>query len=509
MNYKKITFMVLLAAFMVACEAELPNEVTELNLSQCLTPSSVSATVENDNEVLFSWTAAKDADSYDLVVAEDAEYTEVVNEFSVLPSQVPFKVEMEPGVYYYKVRAAAKDKKPSFWACGSKAVTIKKPVVAMDLSLEGTANCYVAEPSGSYKFKPTKGCTSDAVGTISKVEVLWETAAALSTPAKNSIVEKIGLDAEGYITFSTAANVGNALLAAYDADNKILWSWHIWVIADVIADVNLGNGMVLMDRNIGETSNTITPRTSMLYQWGRKDPFPGTCGTNAILGVAGAVATLNTGQTTPESSIAYPTTLYGAHASTGSQPYGLGGKGADNHNYSDDQLWGDPSTGEKTQYDPCPAGYRVPHAWTDTKITDNVITGSRFEFLKDLAFYTKETENVQEGHYTNTFDITFENGQTLRFGRTGSYLLNTTDANKAALCVVEEEGSVKYPKVCSEGNVFYLWTAGYQNKRIATCLRVGVTSGSITAELYTKPGDTYAQYQAKNNAYPIRCEKIK
>mgnify|MGYP003314053985 CR=1 FL=1 len=28
MNYKKITFMVLLAAFMVACEAELPNEET-------------------------------------------------------------------------------------------------------------------------------------------------------------------------------------------------------------------------------------------------------------------------------------------------------------------------------------------------------------------------------------------------------------------------------------------------------------------------------------------------
>lgn len=509
MNYNKMTIMALMAIFMVACETELPNEVTELNLPKCLTPSSVSATVENDNEIVFSWTAAKDADAYELLVTEDAEYTEIVDEFSVLPSQVPYKVAMEPGVYYYKVRAIAEGKDPSFWAFCTKSVTIKKPVVAVDLSSVATANCYLAAPSGSYKFKPTKGCTADPVGTISKVGVLWETAAALSAPVENSIVEKVALDADGYVAFTTAANVGNALVAAYNADGKILWSWHIWVVSDAIADVDLGNGMVLMDRNIGETSNTVTPRTSMLYQWGRKDPFPGTCGTNTILGVAGTVATLNTGQTTPESSRAYPTTLYGAHASTGAQPYGLGGKDADNHNYSDDQLWGDPSTGEKTHHDPCPAGYRVPHAWTDTKITDNVITGSRFEFLKDLTFYTKETENVQEGHHTNTFDMTFENGQTLRFGRSGSYLLNTTEANKAALCIVEEEGSVKYPKVCSEGNVFYLWTAGYQNKRIAACLRVGVTSGSVTAELYTKTGDTSAQYQAKNNAYPIRCEKIK
>jgi hypothetical protein len=46
------------------------------------------------------------------------------------------------------------------------------------------------------------------------------------------VIAAVGVE-DGYITFSTPETLkpGNALIAAKDADDVILWSWHIWIPA--------------------------------------------------------------------------------------------------------------------------------------------------------------------------------------------------------------------------------------------------------------------------------------
>jgi hypothetical protein len=93
------------------------------------------------------------------------------------------------------------------------------------------------------------------------------------------------------VTANTPAsnNGGNAVVQIKNGSNEVLWSWHIWVTG---YDPNSGgttysrsNGTktyVFMDRNLGATAaatSTATDQASavsgLLYQWGRKDPFPG------------------------------------------------------------------------------------------------------------------------------------------------------------------------------------------------------------------------------------------
>ena len=84
----------------------------------------------------------------------------------------------------------------------------------------------------------------------------------------------------GYISFSTGRSEGNALIAIKNAKGKVLWSWHIWVTDNEITTHDHigpeGNVIAqIMDRNLGALNNTpmdINNR-GMLYQMGRKDPF--------------------------------------------------------------------------------------------------------------------------------------------------------------------------------------------------------------------------------------------
>ena len=453
--------------------------MTELVLARCLTPTDLKATIENDFDVEFSWVATKDADNYTLIVAADAECTEVLQTLYVPAAEVPYTVTFEPGVYYYKVQATAEDRDASHWTYCTKPFTIKAPVVAVDISASGTANSYIVAKEGKYKFKATKGCTETVIEGISKVELLWETSkeTAGTALAVNSVVGQLTVGADGYIGFETATpfKEGNALIAAMNADGKILWSWHIWITSETIQNITVADGLVLMDRNLGELSST--PSTSMLYQWGRKDPFPGTDGKGKFVSVAGVATSHATSQQDYAKSIENPTVLYGAlsTSSAGAQPYGL--------KDGDTFYWGTLDGGEKTQYDPCPAGYKVPQAWEGQAANENNLAKTRFSSLSSLTFGD------------GAFSMAVSGGATLKLSPTGYYLINT------------ETGS--YSKVSSalqtDGNSCYLWTAGKVNKRLAGCLSISETAG---AEFWAKSGDTAAKYQAKNNAYAVRCEKI-
>lgn len=233
---------------------------------------------------------------------------------------------------------------------------------ATDLSASASANSYIVSAAGDYKFKAVKGNGSTALSGIDKVDILWETVNTTTAPEVNSVIAAADYDLQdgedAVIVFKTPATLkpGNALIAAKDASGKILWSWHIWIPETVISTNTYGDimGAVAMDRNLGAlvaatagTSPVDVTSFGLLYQWGRKDPFPGAASlasSPSSAALAGGSITKATGVITLEESIANPTLM----------GYTANGDWID---VSDDNLW---KNAEKTIYDPCPAGYRVP-----------------------------------------------------------------------------------------------------------------------------------------------------
>ena len=195
-----------------------------------------------------------------------------------------------------------------------------------DLSEFQTANSYIVPSTGFYKFNATKrgngvtglnvvsnnGTTTyrtfDAgmgasITGIDRVEVLWwqgdltpgsdymkfaatnPTSEEIEAKCPVRIVDK-GRLRNGNVAFMASSNDntwGNVGLAAYDQNNKILWTWHIWIQPGVNV-VNLGK-YTIMDRNLGATyapeggnnanfdPDKLEANIGFYYQWGRKDPF--------------------------------------------------------------------------------------------------------------------------------------------------------------------------------------------------------------------------------------------
>ena len=214
----------------------------------------------------------------------------------------------------------------------------------VDLSADGTANCYLVSQAGNYRFKAVKGNTETTVSDVNTVEVLWESFGTDVMPTVGDLIYTV-LFIDGYVHFSTPETFanGNAVIAVKDANGDILWSWHIWCSEEGWQEhVYNNNAGTMMDRNLGATSATpgSVGALGLLYQWGRKDPFLGSSS------ISSSVKALSTGtwetsstQITNALAISNPTTFF-----TGSS------------NYLPDANW----QSKKTAYDPCPAGWRVP-----------------------------------------------------------------------------------------------------------------------------------------------------
>ncbi|MBR4741220.1 MAG: hypothetical protein IK074_08670 [Bacteroidales bacterium] len=229
----------------------------------------------------------------------------------------------------------------------------------LDIDTEGNANCYVVTKAGSYKFKAVFGNeANNFILDAAEAGVLWETWNDASEVTAGSVLASASY-AEDYIIFKTPATLrpGNAVIAVRDEEGTILWSWHIWVPKTAI-QVNeyggiMGEGVQVMDRNLGAlvvaeaADATVDPLSyGLMYQWGRKDPF-----TNSHTALANEVATwagedeeVAEGQISLAEGISHPRLL---------------GHMNDNNwmDKIDETLWSDD---EKTIYDPCPVGYRVP-----------------------------------------------------------------------------------------------------------------------------------------------------
>lgn len=235
-----------------------------------------------------------------------------------------------------------------------------EPCDPVDLSSSVSANSYIVSQKGSYKFKTVKGNSKESVGMIASVELLWETFGTDESPSVGDLVKDVTYDG-GFITFRTADvfKEGNAVIAAKDATNNILWSWHIWLTDQPEGQEYFNGAGVMMDRNLGATSANPgdVDALGLMYQWGRKDPF---------LGSSSVLANLEAKSTADWPLVQPSDAVVGTMEYATSFPMTFITSNSNNHDwyYADDKSTDNTrwttSDKNKSVYDPCPAGWRIP-----------------------------------------------------------------------------------------------------------------------------------------------------
>lgn len=262
------------------------------------------------------------------------------------------------------------------------------------------SNCYILDPTkyvddngnslyDGYSFLATIVGNGEAGIISSGAQTLYPTTEKIEPVSAHLLWEsQLGLVSDielkfGYVRFKLPDNTkrGNAVIAVYDSNDKVLWSWHIWITTTPKTQTFSVSGsgdshtITFLDRNLGATAATCTNANDALatyglyYQWGRKDPSMGPPTYNY------APINLNTApyydfssdqktaaevtqfaQPTLRNAVENPMFLILPTSQTLSYTF----------NWLHDRydfLWGyDNITGmtRKTIYDPCPYGYRVP-----------------------------------------------------------------------------------------------------------------------------------------------------
>ena len=235
----------------------------------------------------------------------------------------------------------------------------------IDLSAEETANTYMVTKAGNYKFKatvkgnggidPVTGETAKAITGIAGVKVLWELWSQGRAIKHNGSAYDI-FYSDGYVYFSTPDPVtsggGDAYVAVYDSEGTILWSWLIWT-TDTPSETTY-DGLTIMDRNLAAIGTGDVQCRGLMYEWGRKDPFPspnnGSYTPNSFVPTnreSFSIISVSEEGKSVAYSVENPTTYFGwwsyAYWQIESEwtPY----------------MWW---SNAKTIYDPCPPGWKVP-----------------------------------------------------------------------------------------------------------------------------------------------------
>lgn len=261
------------------------------------------------------------------------------------------------------------------WSATTPTLTaVQAPVTAIDLSRDGTANCYIVSEAGEYMFDATvrgNGSGDDAARACRRHEsrlALGDERAGAGDFGRFARCRK-----RPHLLYGGRRREGQCrVIALADAAGEIVWSWHLWFTPEPRM-VTYANGRVLLDRSLGAVGTTpgSAEAYGLYYQWGRKDPFCGGTATetsatafaqaaeNSVVNPAfadthawkqesgAAVSTL-------EYAAAHPLSFLSNKGATGVYDW-LAKPRAD--------LWNT----AKTCYDPCPVGYKVPDrdTWDD------------------------------------------------------------------------------------------------------------------------------------------------
>lgn len=238
---------------------------------------------------------------------------------------------------------------------------------ATDLSVAGSSNSYIVTGSGLYKFKAVQGNSTEHVGEVATVNVLWESLGTATAPRACELISATWYK-DDYAIFNVPDDFkeGNALIAAKNSDGEVLWSWHIWLLSSQPEEhVYANNAGIMMDRNLGALSMVKGDAKGfgLLYQWGRKDPFPGSATLDGTIGVATTGKSFLDVATQEKGTIRYATQnpqTFLIQESNGFVDWLY----PTSSNKYDDTRW----QSVKTKYDPCPVGWRVPDGGPGTPV---------------------------------------------------------------------------------------------------------------------------------------------
>lgn len=369
------------------------------------------------------------------------------------------------------------------------------------------ANCYVVStPYALYTFDAkVAGVGTKRIDT-SSVELLWQ--------SKSNLIQHLSMNDDGKVTFfidrlsdedgyvmedgKYVIPNGNAVIAARNSSGAIIWSWHIWSVRESANPLSTydtySNGKSYMNKNLGAFDNSagatddtdaILGSYGLYYQWGRKDPFVRPyyydCANNydeRIYGSSGSATYVRFEETnatvgTIEYAIANPMTFITNAACVTDDGDGVG----DWLNTPDSNLWSDTA---KSDYDPCPAGWRVP-----SKSDFDVLSLSDEEDAKDL-----ETARKQYGW-------SLSDGQTKYFYTGAGY---RSYYNGVITNMNHKDGV--YPSVPEPWEGYY-WTTGKSSDgKQSTCMYFDLT----TTRTINKFNLNYPSKRA--NAMQIRCVKM-
>ena len=270
-----------------------------------------------------------------------------------------------------------------------------------------TANCYVITHPGYYKLPLVYGnaikdgatnAIAYGVGTSSttfvnhlgkqitdpyiynNTDCTVNSASLVWQDAKNLISNIALTDDKQYIKFEiTKENIeqGNAVIAVKNTDGTTMWSWHIWVTNKNVYETQAVTAsyqgttqtFMFMPFPLGWNDSTPAP-TCTFYQWGRKDPFPPSNGSNSEITLYAyefANPTMKKeAQTNIQTSIMNPLTFYGTDTASWENTSAL-------------DLWNVGNTDTdvnfnlvtKSVYDPSPAGFHLPCTAAFTGFTQN------------------------------------------------------------------------------------------------------------------------------------------
>ena len=243
------------------------------------------------------------------------------------------------------------------------------------------ANTYIVEPSAVLEVGPFRpdGKLIGHVKSGGYSSPRYFTMITDQAPTDHAIANYTN-----FCQFTAPSKKGVRILEAKNADNEILWDWIIWV-TDTPQDVALKDGKtILLDRNIGaacaypkDTVASYGENWGLRFQFGRKDPVFN--------------ASTNLTDTSPEVGtleyiMQHPTVFI----------HPLDTTLAEHQKWNGDWSWEGLKNlwdgAEKTIWDPCPAGYRVPEGgassfWVKIDFKNNVLKEWDGNSTEDAAGY--------------------------------------------------------------------------------------------------------------------------
>ena len=170
----------------------------------------------------------------------------------------------------------------------------------------------------NYQYLKSNGSSTPIPPGQQSASIYWEDVPGLVQnvniePGSNPSDSKI------LVEINKIKGKGNAVVA-FKVDGTIYWSWHIWVTDNpengvfykygMESDIDLNPiNIQYMDRNLGATTNSFIGNQwqksgGLMYEWGRKDPFPSLVYKDAdFYEISGEVGTLRHKQIDPVNTI--------------------------------------------------------------------------------------------------------------------------------------------------------------------------------------------------------------